>query len=65
MNIEEYIRGLVIWSVVASMVLFWMIFFIAEQADTEVIVITTKRLIAVLLITNAILTAALVNLNRK
>lgn len=65
MNIEEYIRGLVIWSVVASMVLFWMIFFIAEQADSEVIVITTKRLIAVLLITNAILTAALVNLNRK
>jgi len=65
MNIEEYIRGLVIWSVVASMVLFWMIFFIAEQADSEVIVITTKRLIAVLLITNAILTAALVKLNRK
>jgi len=65
MNIEEYIRGLVIWSVVASMVLFWMIFFIAEQADTEVIVITTKRLIGVLLITNAILTAALVKLNRK
>jgi hypothetical protein len=65
MNLQEYVRGLIIWSLVASLVIFWMVFFIAQQSDSEVIVITTKRLIAVLLFTNAILTATLVNINRR
>jgi hypothetical protein len=65
MNLQEYVRGLIIWSLVASLVIFWMVFFIAQQSDSEIIVITTKRLIAVLLFTNAILTATLVKINRK
>lgn len=64
MNWQEYIKGIIAWSIISSFVGFWIIYFAADQSDKNLVVVSTDRLIVILLLTNALLTAALVKLSK-
>lgn len=63
MNWREYIKGIIIWSIISACVTYFLIRLGANQSDKELIVITTERAIGVILFSNVILTAILVRIS--
>lgn len=63
MHYNQFLSGLLIWSLFVTLILFWVIWFTAQQSDRELVVISTYRLIWLLFITNGLLTAILVKAN--
>lgn len=63
MRYNQFISGLLIWSLFVTLILFWVLWFAAQQSDRELVVISTYRLIWLLFITNGLLTAILVKAN--
>lgn len=65
MKWREYVKGLAGWTLFVSFCLFWFIWMGSEQADKQYIVIGTGRLLGLMILANALLTAVLVNLSTR
>lgn len=65
MRYNQFIAGLLVWSLFVTLILFWVLWFAAQQSDRELVVISTWRLMWLLFVTNMLLTAILVKANNN
>lgn len=65
MKWQEYTRGIIGWSLFATMVMFWWLWFAADQSDHDYVVIGTNKLMLLILLINALLTAFMVWANNR
>ena len=65
MKWQEYTRGIIGWSLFATMVMFWWLWFAADQSDYDFVIIGTNKLMLLILLINALLTAFMVWANNR
>lgn len=65
MRYNQFIAGLLVWSLFVTLILFWVIWFAAQQSDRELVIISTWRLMWLLFVTNLLLTVILVKANNN